>query len=188
MIFKILLKRKKTGLILFLTLFALIVSILHSVNYHGTLFVQAQDNPQLQWLSYDKALTRSKVENIPTLLYFYSDSCFYCRRLEEETFSNKEIQNLLNKDFALAKINVNSSQTVLIEGKKLTENRLSTEVYQINGVPTVWFLNSANERIGSLPGFRTPEEYISILIYIRDGFYKEYTYQEFLELKKNSQK
>ena len=53
MVFKALMKRKKTELILFLTLIGLIFTVLHSVDYNDTFFVKAQDNPQPQWLTYD---------------------------------------------------------------------------------------------------------------------------------------
>ena len=185
MVFKTLMKRKKTELILFLTLIGLIFTVLHSVDYNDKFFVKAQDNPQPQWLTYDKALTKSKVENIPTLIYFYSDNCGWCRKMETETFANKEIQELLNNSFALVKINGNSNKTVQVEDEKLTERQLATEAYRVNAFPTIWFLNSGNERIANLPGYVQPDVFLQILVYIKDDFYKKYTFQEYMELEKN---
>lgn len=136
------------------------------------------------WLSYDQALTKSRVEDIPTILYFYSEDCGWCRKMERETFTHQEVQKLLKSDFALAKINGNSNQTVLVDGKRITERQLSSVIYQINGFPTIWFLDNTNQRIANLPGFVTYDVFLDILIYIRDGFYKKYTFLEYQELPK----
>lgn len=179
-------KRKAINLFLFLIVIAFCFVVLKSVNYADETI--EKEEKALSWLPYEQALAKSKIENIPTLLYFYSDNCGWCRKFEEETLVNKEVRELLNKGYALAKINGNSNQTVMVEGKKFTESRISTEVYQVNAFPTIWFLNYDNERIANLPGFVPSDIFLPILIYIRDDFYKKYTFQEFLELKKNNKK
>lgn len=105
--------------------------------------------------------------------------------METETFANKEIQELLNNSFALVKINGNSNKTVQVEDEKLTERQLATEAYRVNAFPTIWFLNSGNERIANLPGYVQPDVFLQILVYIKDDFYKKYTFQEYMELEKN---
>lgn len=183
MFLKTLLKSKKKGALPFLFAIVLSFVLLNPVNYANE--QPEEEQKELSWLSYEQALAKSKVEDIPTLVYFYADNCGWCRKLEEEAFGNKEIVNVLNKGYALVKINGNSNKTVMVEGKKLTESRLSTEIYQVNAFPTIWFLNSANERISNLPGFVPPDMFLPILIYIRDDLYKKYTFQQFMELEKN---
>lgn len=185
MVLKALLKRKKTGVIIFLTLFFLIFTVLHFINKNGVFFIEAQDNPQPQWLPYDKALTKSKVENIPTLLYFYSDNCGWCRKMETETLVNKEVLELLKSSFALVKINGNSNKTIQIGDNNISERQLATENYRVNAFPTIWFLNSGNEKIAYLLGYYEPDEILPILVYIKDDYYKKYTYPEYMELEKN---
>lgn len=146
-----------------------------------------QTEEVLNWQPYDKALAKSESDSIPTLIYFYSDDCGWCRKLEAETLANKEIMELLNKDFALVKINGNSNDSVLVGEEKMTESRLTAEVYQVRGFPTIWFLDSNNERIANLPGFVPTEMFLPILTYVRDGMYKEYTFQEYMELDKDKQ-
>jgi len=140
---------------------------------------QAIDN--IHWLSYKQALTKSKVENIPTLLYFYSDNCGWCRRFENETFTNQEVQELMNGNFAMARINSDSGEAIVENGEKITERQLSVQVYQVRGNPTTWFLSKDNERIASLPGFVEADVFIHVLRYIKDAYYKEVTFQEYME-------
>ena len=140
-----------------------------------------QDNDILKWLSYDQALTKSKIENIPTLIYFYSDNCGWCRKLEDETFKNQEVKELMNRDFAIVKINSNSSNIVVSDKGEITEKQLSQDFYQVRANPTIWFLNSNEERIAPLPGYAPAEDFISVLHYIRGGYYRDYTFPEYIE-------
>lgn len=140
-----------------------------------------QNSETLKWLSYDQALTKSKIENIPILVYFYSDNCGWCRKLEEETFNNPEVAETMNKKFAIAKINSNSSKAIIMKDKEISEKQLSQEVYKVNANPTIWFLNSKEERIAPLPGYAPAEDFINVLNYIKGEHYKNYTFPEYIK-------
>lgn len=140
-----------------------------------------QNREILRWLSYDQALTKSKIENIPTLVYFYSDSCSWCRKLEEETFNNPEVAETMNKKFAIVKINSTSSKSIIMKDKEITEKQLSQEVYKVNANPTIWFLSSKEERIAPLPGYAPAEDFINVLNYIKGEHYKNYTFPEYIK-------
>ncbi len=140
----------------------------------------ADDNP-LNWLTYEQALAKSKIEHIPTLIYFYSDHCGWCRKLENETFTNQQIRELMSQSFALSKINSDSGEWVVEDGKKITQKDLSDKVYQVRGNPTIWFLGKDNEPIASLPGFVEAEMLNYILRYIKEEQYKDVTFQEYME-------
>jgi|LDZU01.1.fsa_nt_gi thioredoxin-related protein len=177
-------KRSAYNLLLFITI--LIVLIITSVSgFTAGLSQSKQDIPdvELKWFNYNQGLTKSKVENNPILIYFYSDNCSYCRKLETETFANKEIAEIMNKYFALIKINSDSSNIVLENGKKISERALSREVYQVRGYPTVWFLGKNKDRIASLPGFIEPVVFKNILenvlAYIEGSHYKEVSFPEY---------
>jgi len=135
----------------------------------------------INWLPYEQALTKSNVEKIPTLIYFYSDNCGWCRRFENETLTNQEVQELMNGNFAMARINSDSGEPIVENGEKITERQLSGQVYQVRGNPTTWFLSKDNERIASLPGFVEADVFIHVLRYIKDAHYKELTFQEYME-------
>lgn len=185
MFMRIIFSIKKIFFLLFIFLFYLVLASCSSnsdpdSNTEKSLL----PDKQIKWLSYEQALIKSQIENIPTMLYFYSEDCTWCRKMESETFANQEVQKVMYNDFALAKINGNSNQKVIVEGEKITERQLSTEIFQVRGFPTIWFLSSDNTKIASLPGFVTTEIFLDILTYIRDGFYQKYTFPEYRELLK----
>lgn len=170
-----------------LNIIFLIIAVFFIISFTGQILAQTETEEVLNWQPYDQALIKSEVENIPTIIYFYSDDCGWCRKLEEETFGNKEVIELLNKGFAMVKVNGNSNETVLVGEEKMTESRLSTEVFQVRGFPTIWFLSSNNDRIANLPGYVPTDMFLPILVYVRDGIYKELTFQEYMDQEKDTQ-
>jgi len=168
--------KKRLHYLLLLIIFFLCISSLTILGIE----TNAEDN-QLKWLSYSQGLTKSKVENIPALVYFYSDNCGYCRKIENETFSNEEIKKLMSQNFSLIKIDSNSTNLVLVNGEEITERSLSGTVYQVRGNPTIWFLDEDNKKIAALPGFVEPDIFKNVLIYIKDNYYREYSFPEYME-------
>lgn len=172
---------KKVNRHLIFLLLLLILSMLSCSS--GAEKSDREEEAGLQWLPYSQALVKSKVESIPTLIYFYSDHCGWCRKLENETFNNQEITKMMNQSFSLVKVNSDSSEAVMKNenGEEVTERALSSKIYQVRGNPTVWFLSEDNQRIASLPGFIEVDVFKHILSYIKDGHYKEITFQEYME-------
>lgn len=140
-----------------------------------------QNTDIVKWLKYDQAIAKSKIENVPALIYFYSDNCGWCRRLENETFTNQEIVKIMNEDFAIVKINSNSTEYVNVDTNKITERQLSMDIFQVRANPTIWFLDSDEKRITALPGFVESPDFINVLKYIKDGYYKKYDWPEYME-------
>lgn len=177
-------KRSVYNLLLFMTILIIFI-IISAPGFTAALSQDKQDivDIELKWFNYSQGLTKSKVENTPILIYFYSDNCGYCRKLETETFVNEEVMEIMNKYFALIKVNSNSSNIVLENGKEISESALSREVYQVRGYPTVWFLSENKDRIASLPGFVEPAIFKNILEnvleYIEGSHYKEVSFPEY---------
>jgi thioredoxin-related protein len=140
-----------------------------------------QDHDILNWLSYDQALVKSNVEDIPILIYFYSENCGWCRKLEDETFTNQQVQELMSQYFSIVRINSSSNELIVHNGEKITERQLSEQIYQVRGNPTTWFLSKDRERIAPLSGFVEADVFVHILRYIKDARYKEYTFPEYME-------
>ena len=60
--------------------------------------LQHKDNP-VNWLPWgDEALTLSKQQNKPLLVSIGYSACHWCHVMEEESFSRKDVAELMNKD------------------------------------------------------------------------------------------
>ncbi len=60
----------------------------------------------VEWKSYQQALDLAKKDDKPIFVYFYSDSCPYCKLMSSKVFSDGRIAGILSKDFVPVKVNV----------------------------------------------------------------------------------
>ena len=134
----------------------------------------------LNWLSYTEGLALAEKENKYVLIYFYTDGCSWCKKMEKETFSDEEVKKILSDKFVAVKINARSENKVIENGKEISERELAI-LYQVSGYPTTWFLEIAHTRIAPLPGYVTTEQFIPVLNYIGEGWYKNISFKEYLE-------
>lgn len=134
----------------------------------------------LNWLSYTEGLALAEKENKYVLIYFYTDGCSWCKKMEKETFSDEEVKKILSDKFVTIKINARSENKVVEDGKEISERELAT-LYQVSGYPTTWFSESNHIRVAPLPGYVTTEQFIPVLNYIGEGWYKNISFKEYME-------
>ena len=134
----------------------------------------------LNWLSYNEGLTLAEKENKYVLIYFYTDACSWCKKMVDQTYSNEEVKKILSDQFVAVKIDARSENKVIENGKEITERELAT-LYQVSGYPSTWFLERNHSRIAPLPGYVATEQFIPVLNYIGEGWYKNISFKEYLE-------
>lgn len=115
--------------------------------------------PGAAYQPYDEQLLQSaKNQGKTVIIDFSAQWCSPCRELDEVTFHNKQVIDLLKKDFILIKIDLTR------KGNPRHEQLL--EKYKIKGVPTIVFLDrSGNERTYlRLVDFEPPDQFLERLI------------------------
>jgi thioredoxin-related protein len=118
----------------------------------------AQDEG-IPWRSSEEALQEAKDVGRPIYLYFVMDNCIYCRKMDRETLSDREVEQYLREHFISARINAKDDAQLLRK-------------YVIRGFPTSCFLTAEGENISCLPGYVGPEYFIRMLKYIGEGHFK----------------
>jgi len=137
----------------------------------------------LTWLPYNEGLLKAEKESKHILIFFYTNECGWCKKMDEETYSNEEVQKILSDKFVAIKINAKSENKVVENEKKISERELAI-MYQVSGYPTTWFLESNHNLIAPLPGYAAAEQFIPVIKYIGEGWYKSNSFEEYL--KKNT--
>ncbi|HER25255.1 MAG TPA: DUF255 domain-containing protein, partial [Candidatus Atribacteria bacterium] len=150
------------------------------VEQQKTEAVELSQPSVLNWLSYNEGLALAEKENKYILIDFYTDWCGYCKKMDKETYSKEEVKKFLNNNFVVVKVNAESDNKVIENGKEITERDLA-KLYQVTGYPTTWFLESNHERIAPLPGYVTTEQFVPVLSYIGEGWYKSMSFKEYSE-------
>src|SRR5438270_2814606 len=99
---------------------------------------QAQE---VQWRTdYNAARKEAQQKNLPLVLEFNTDNCFWCKKLEATTFREPVITGLLNERFVPLKVDA-----VL--------NSALTETLRIQSFPTIVLAAPDGKILGTLEGY-----------------------------------
>ncbi len=111
---------------------------------------QAVSAHAISWGSNVKsALRKAKSKKKPVMVYFYTNWCSWCERLERETYSDLKVSKLARK-FILVKVNGD-------------RDRDTVEKYDIRGYPAVLFLGSKGNTIQQVEGYVGPDDFARIM-------------------------
>lgn len=107
----------------------------------GSLLVNAQEG-ELTWhTNIDKAMEISKKEKKPLMLFFTgSDWCGWCIRLQKEVFFKKEFVKWAKDNVVLVELDFPRKKQ--LEPALQQQNYSLQNAFQVQGYPTVWFVNS----------------------------------------------
>jgi thioredoxin-related protein len=104
-----------------------------------------------QNLSVNEALEIAKKQEKNLLVFIYSDYCYYCESMEEDTLEDDEVKEYLNKRFILLKINQNEKE------------RLRDDL-ETGFVPITYVISYEDgEILLELPGRKDKKTFISII-------------------------
>jgi thiol:disulfide interchange protein len=97
----------------------------------------------------DKGLQEAKDQHKYVLADVYTDWCVWCKRLDQQTFSNDGMAAYLNGKFVCIKANAEDHKA----GTKLAQK------YKVSGYPCALVFDQSGKYIGKIVGFLPPDEY-----------------------------
>jgi thiol:disulfide interchange protein len=100
--------------------------------------------------SFDEALARARSEKRLLLVDVYTDWCGWCKKLEREVFSDGRVAAAA-KDLVAVRVNAEKG------GEKVAER------YDVQGYPTVLFVDGSGKVVKRVDGFVDVEEMVQIL-------------------------
>jgi thioredoxin-related protein len=105
----------------------------------------------IKWLHDLKAAHKESVATgKPMLVVFSGPKCFYCRKLENEVFTQPTVAKYINKAFVPVHLD-------------LDKNRPAAEVLEVTSLPTSVILSSDADLLGSVEGFVSSREFAEVL-------------------------
>lgn len=122
----------------------------------------------IQWLSYDQAERQKQGQERKFLLYFRSDRCGYCRKLESETFTDKALAAYINDNYIPVRVDTDKNPRIAAR-------------HGIRGVPDIHFLTAQGDAIANWPGFIEVDRLLPLLQYIHTDSYLNMSYSDFLK-------
>ena len=138
------------------------------------------DGGEVEWKEFNRGIEIAKKEKKYVIIDFYTDWCGWCKKMDNLTYSDREVQRLLSSHFVSIKINAEDELHSLVYENKTYTYAEFTQYLGINGFPTTVFLDPDGKAITKVPGFIQKEKMAKILNYFSSESYKKQTFDEFI--------
>jgi thiol:disulfide interchange protein len=103
--------------------------------------------------NYKAALQKAKSENKLVMLDIYAEWCGPCKILDKNTFSNKDVEARLSKEFVAVKIDLDRSP----EARELAKK------FSVDAIPHIVFLDADGKRLSDIVGYVPPDQFLKEL-------------------------
>jgi thiol:disulfide interchange protein len=101
----------------------------------------------IKWVtSMDEALQQAAKKNRPIMIDVYADWCGWCKRLDSDTYSNKDVI-AKSGEFVDLKLDADANKDIVNQ-------------YKIGGLPTILFLDSQGHEIHKVIGYKPPNQFV----------------------------
>lgn len=136
-------------------------------------YAQEYDHAEINWLSWEEAIQKSKIEKRKIFVDLYTKWCTWCKKMEASTFQQPDIARFINERYYPVKFDAQFKDPVIFNNKvykyKNGYHELATKITMGSlRFPSVIFLDEDFSTIQSIPGFRKKDELEMILVYFAD--------------------
>ncbi|MDD8018985.1 MAG: thioredoxin fold domain-containing protein [Bacteroidota bacterium] len=136
----------------------------------------------LRWKNFNDGIAEAKKSGKKVLVDVYTDWCTWCKKMDEVTYSDKNIKTYLEKNYVLIKLNAEGNENISYAGQKISPAQFAQQM-GIDGYPATLFLDGRGEPITVLPGYSEPKMFIHVLSFIGENQYKTKKFDQYLTEK-----
>lgn len=151
----------------------LIVSVL---TFSG-ITVPANAQGQLQWHSFEEAISIAEETNKPIFIDIWAPWCGWCRKMKKKTYPGLETE--LSNNYILTRLNRDDNKSILsYKGQELTPLRLAQKL-KAQTVPTIVLLSAQGDYLLHISGFTKKRALKPVLDYISEEAYKSQSFEAY---------
>ncbi len=143
---------------------------------------------KIQWITIEEAFAKSQKEPRKIIVDIYTDWCGWCKVMDKQTFTNKEVISYINEHFYAVKFDAEQRQPVKLGaeqfdflargGKGVHELALRLTNNQPS-YPTTVFVDEKLQVIQPVPGFMKAKEFHEVITYFGGDFYKSVPFEKY---------
>ncbi|MEQ1744440.1 MAG: DUF255 domain-containing protein [Saprospiraceae bacterium] len=136
---------------------------------------------EVQWLTIEEAIERSKTEKRKIFIDVYTDWCGWCKRMDQSTFVDPAVAKYLNDNYYPVKFDAEQVEDVVFANKTYSFRKNGSRGYHelaaewLNNrlsFPTVVFLDETMGTIQPIPGYLDAPKLETILNYFGTDSHK----------------
>lgn len=142
----------------------------------------------VQWFSWNEGIAKATRENKKILLYVYTPTCGWCRKMERETFADEAVAQSVKAGFVAIKLNAADQSELEFKGR--TYRFVNSPAGGCNGLaaellggrmsfPAVAFLDETQQTLQALAGFKSADEFCAITVYFGKNYYQSMPWSSF---------
>ncbi|HOP29322.1 MAG TPA: thioredoxin fold domain-containing protein [Spirochaetota bacterium] len=127
----------------------------------------------VKWYGITEGMNKAEKEGKSIIMYFYTDWCVYCKKMESQIFSDPDISAFMNEKYVSIRINPERDrETIAVMGQNLTPSQFMGQI-GASGFPTTMFWDKKQKPLTVLPGYTEKETFLSVISYIDDECYSK---------------
>lgn len=90
---------------------------------------------EIEWIGFEDLEDSLQVRNKPVLIYFYTDWCVYCKKMDKNAFRNPEVISKINNDFYAVKMDAESLDSIEFEGQTFINEQARNNRNGVHQIP-----------------------------------------------------
>ncbi len=136
----------------------------------------------MSWPTFDEAVATASKTGKPMLIDIYAPWCGWCRKMQEEVYTDAALVAYVQDNFAYGRLNIDDAETLhSFLGHTLSSQELGYSL-GAEGTPTTVFLQSDGAYIAKCVGYWAKDDFSKALHYVGTGAWQDLPYQEFSQL------
>jgi len=141
---------------------------------------------KINWLSVEEVQEKMKTEPRKVYVDVYTDWCHWCKVMDKNTFSNKDLIQYMNDNFYCIHLDAESKKPILFNGKQYgfatntRANELAAEWMRGQlSYPTSIFFDENFVNPQPIPGYLDVPTYEMIAKYIKENKHKTIPFEKY---------
>lgn len=145
----------------------------------------AEGGASVTWYNFNDGLKLATEKRKPVIMDFYADWCGWCRKMEREVFTDRDVAARLGENYVCVRLHTDKNPGEMIKYKNHVLSKQEFAVMLgVQGLPTLVFLDRDGNLITKIPGFINRDMMLPLLSYIKDECYlKKINFQDYMDGK-----
>jgi len=131
------------------------------------------------FLDLNEDVVEAREEGKKLIVFFYQDGCPYCKKLLDDSFSQKQIADKTRKHFDLVAVNMWGDNELVYKKDTYTEKTFS-EAASVMYTPTILFFDEKGNVVLRMNGYYQPGKFDVALDYVSQNKFRRQKFSEYL--------